>query len=218
MELLREEEQAQIDSVQTEAQKHNALISERYKRLQNAVANQFAEGVYTEERSANNAQADIGIQQQTTYISPNTVNSATYAQMPTVTEYISRASSALFTPERFERMQAMEEEQAIAAPVTAPVVAPVQATAVKMEAQYTLSSVAKLVMAVFAIVIVAMLTLICVNTNAIDQKRANIQLLEERKAELVEENARVQERIEEATSDETIREYAESQGMVQTQN
>ncbi len=210
MELLREEEQVQIRDAQTEAQKHNALISERYKRLQNAVANQFAEEVRTEERSAGSDYANVETPEKTTYISPSAVNSATYEQMPTVTEYISRVSSALFTAERFDRMQAMDEE-AISAPVA--IASPVQA-AVKMEAQYSLSSMAKLVMAVFAVVIVAMLTLICVNTQAISAKRMNIQLLEERKAELVEQNAQVQQRIEDAKSEETIREYAESQGMV----
>ncbi len=213
MELLREEEQAQIYDVQTEAQKHNALISERYKRLQNTVASQLAEDVRTEEREVDAYTTENTIE-KTTYISPNTVNSATYAQTPTVTEYISRAPSALFTTERFTRMQAAEEAQAIVMPVAAPV----QAVAVKTEARYSLSSMAKLAMAAFAVVTVAMLTLICVNTNAINQKRANIQLLEERKAELVEQDARLQQRLENATSEETIREYAESQGMVQTGN
>ncbi len=213
MELLREEQEVQIYDAQTEAQKHNALISERYKRLQNAVANQFAEDVRIEERKADNAYADVDVHEKTTYISPNAVNPASYAQMPTVTEYISRASSALFTTEKFANMQSVEEQT-----ISAPVAAPVQAVAAKMEAQYSLSSMAKIVMAVFTFVLVAMLTLICVNTQAIAQKRANIRQLEERKAELIEKNEEMQQRIEDAKSEETIREYAESQGMVQRGN
>lgn len=218
MELLREKTQVQISDAELEAQKHNAMISERYKRLQNAVANQFAEDTHTEERVAESAHANVDAPENTAlYISPNnTANTAVYAQNPTVTEYISRASSALFTTEKFDRMQPTQEAQVEVAPVA--VAAPAQVAAVKMEAQYSLSSMAKIVMAVFTFVIVAMLTLICVNTYTINQKRIRIQNLEEQRAQLVQQSEELQRRIDDATSDETIREYAESQGMVQTGN
>ena len=221
MELLREETQKQVSNAELEAQKHNAMISERYKRLQNAVANQFAEDIYTEENKTENVYGNVNAPEKTTYISPNTVNSTTYAQTPTVTEYISRASSALFTTEKFDRMQSVQEEQAVADVAVAPsvtVASPVQMTATKTEAQYSLSSMAKMVIAAFSVVIVGMLTLICVNTHTINQKQLRIQELEQRKAELVEQNEAIQRRIENAQSEETIREYAESQGMVQKGN
>ena len=48
MELLRENVQTQESNAELEAQKHNAMINERYNRLKNAVANQFAEETHTE--------------------------------------------------------------------------------------------------------------------------------------------------------------------------
>ena len=219
METLRENIQTQNNVLETEAQKHNAMISERYNRLKNAVANQFAEDTRTEESGAENAYASVSAPEQAPlYVSPNAVgNTNTYAQTPTVTEYISRASSALFTTEKFERMQQPVKEQEV---ITQPIatLAPVQSAAVKTEAQYSLSSMAKIVMAAFACVIVAMMTLICVNTYAINQKRMRIEELETQKAELVERSQEIQRRIENATSEETIREYAESQGMVKSEN
>lgn len=218
MELLREEERTQTYNVDLEAQKHNALIKERYKRLQESIATQFAEDK-TEERNDNTyANANVPTQ-SSLYISPNTVNTASYTTAPAATGYTSLLGSTLFTPARFEHMQPMQEQ-----PVTQPVVTePVMITtpvepAMKMETQYSLSKAAKIAMAAFAVTVVGMLSLIGVNTHAINQKQLNIQNLEERRAELVEQNAQVQRRIEEATSEETIREYAESQGMVQRGN
>lgn len=221
MELIRENTQTQLSSAELEREKHNAMIKERYKQLQNAEASQFAEKTYTEEkRVAETAYANVEAPEKPAlYISPNNnMNAATLEQMPKVTEYISQVASALFTPERFERMQSFEEEETVAHVATAtPVIAPmpVQAAAVKVEAQYSLSSFAKMAMAVFTLVIVAMLTLICINTSIINQKAARIESLEQQKEQLLAESEAVQQRIAEAKSEETIREFAESQGMVQ---
>lgn len=209
MDLLREETQVQNYNAETEAQKHNARISENYNRLKNAIASQFAEDVRTDERRADDARANVNTHEKLTYISPNGGNASTYAQVPTVTEYASQRTAALFTTEKFERMQ-LPEEQTIAAPV--------QAAAVRMEAQYSLSLTAKIAIVAFVAVVTVMLSLICVNTYTINAKRANIARLEEQKAVLVEQNAQVQKRIEDAKSEETIREYAESQGMVKSEN
>ncbi|MBO5457910.1 MAG: septum formation initiator family protein [Clostridia bacterium] len=209
MDLLREETQVQNYNAETEAQKHNARISENYNRLKNAIASQFAEDVRTDERRADDSRANVNAHEKPTYISPNGGNASTYAQVPTVTEYASQRTAALFTTEKFERMQ-LPEEQTVAAPV--------QAAAVRMEAQYSLSLTAKIAIVAFVAVVTVMLSLICVNTYTINAKRANIARLEEQKAVLVEQNAQVQKRIEDAKSEETIREYAESQGMVKSEN
>ena len=209
MDLLREETQVQNYNAETEAQKHNARISENYNRLKNAIASQFAEDVRTDERKEDDAQANVNAHEKPTYISPNGGNASTYAQVPTVTEYASQRTAALFTTEKFERMQ-LPEEQTVAAPV--------QAAAVRMEAQYSLSLTAKIAIVAFVAVVTVMLSLICVNTYTINAKRANIARLEEQKAVLVEQNAQVQKRIEDAKSEETIREYAVSQGMVISEN
>ena len=211
METLREKTETQVSNFELEAQKHNAMISERYNRLKNAVDSQFAEETRTEDRAADNVNANVSARENTPlYISPNPVNTATYAQTPTVTEYVSPVASTIFTAERLNKVQSMEE--------VAPTATPVQATAVQMETQYALSPMAKIVMAVFTFVIVAMLTLITVNTNILNQKRIKIQNLEEKQEQLMEEYEEVKRRIEAATSEETIREYAESQGMVRAEN
>lgn len=213
MDLLREETQVQNYNAETEAQKHNARISENYNRLKNAIATQFAEDVRTDERVSNETRSNVNTHERPTYISPNDGNASTYEQVPAVTEYVSNSASALFTTEKFERIQ-LPEEQTIAAPVQAAAVG----AAVKMEAQYSLSFMAKMAIVAFVAVVTVMLTLICVNTYTINAKRANIARLEEQRAVLLEQNAQVQKRIEDATSEETIREYAESQGMVKSEN
>ena len=87
--------------------------------------------------------------------------------------------------------------------------------AVAVEESYSLSSFAKLIMAAFTLAVVAMLTLACINTQTIQSKSIRLQNLEEKRQELLEKNEEIQRRIEEAKSDEVIREYATSQGMIQ---
>ncbi len=204
MELLREQ-QTQLSSAELEAQKHNAMIKERYRRLQNAVADQFA-------AVENAVHAETPVKEESvTYISPAAVNTAVLEQEPTVTEYISPVANALFTTEKFERM-AVEEPVRQAAPAVK------TQAAVSTQAQYSLSPLAKVVMAVFTCVIVAMLTMICINTHMLSQKRIKIQNLEQKKEQLTEQYENIQRRIEAAQSEEAIREYALSQGMVQSGN
>ena len=202
MELVREKLQTQI-SESEEAQRHNAMIKERYRRLQNAEAGQFAEDTRAEERETETTEVET----PSLYISPSAVNTATLEQTPQVTEYVSLSASPLFTTEKFERIKT--EERA-----SATVVAPVQSvsTAVATEAQYSLSAFAKIVMTAFAIVIVAMLTLICVNTQLIRQKSVRIQDLEEKKEQLMGQYEELQARIDAARSEEAILEYAQTQG------
>ncbi|MBE7077353.1 MAG: hypothetical protein E7377_01460 [Clostridiales bacterium] len=210
MDLLREHTQAQLSEVELEAQKHNAMIKERYRRLQNAVAEQLATEIREEETK--NVADVITPEKPSLYISPAAINTAVLEQTPQVTEYVSPAADALFTTKKFENMQAYNETQAVSAPVefAKPTVT---AEAVK-EVSYSLTPFAKVVMAIFTLVIVAMLTLICVNTQVIHRNNIRIKNLEEKKEQLMEEYQDIQERIEAAKSEETIRQYAESQGMV----
>ena len=53
------------------------------------------------------------------------------------------------------------------------------------------------------------------NTHALNAQYTRIQNLEERRAELVEEHEFVQRRLENAKSEQTVREYALSQGMIE---
>ena len=62
--------------------------------------------------------------------------------------------------------------------------------------------------------VVAMLAMICMNTQIIRQKRIRLQNLEEQKEELVNEVAEIEQRIEAAKSEEAIRQYALENGIV----
>lgn len=186
-----------------QAELHNAQIAERYRRLQDAEADQFAsetrnETQYTVRASVLAPEA------------PKTFETPITEQTPQVTEYVrERIETPVFTTEKFER--AMENSPVM----TKPVEIPMQAVSVATAEQYSLSNMAKLVMAVFATVVVMMLTLICINTQIIQRKSLELRNLEQQREELVERNAEIQRRIEIAQSEETIREYALSQGMIQ---
>ncbi|MBQ7831408.1 MAG: hypothetical protein IJ393_04990 [Clostridia bacterium] len=198
MESVLEKTKTQFSSAELEAQKHNAMINERYRLLQSAEADQFAEANTFEQMNENTE----------TSIYTSVEDSAALEQAPQVTEYVqTRSSSALFTAEKFDRMQGYENTQAPAA-----ISAPVTAARVKSVAQYSLTPFAKIAMAIFTLVIVAMITLICVNTHIINQKNIKLKNLEKKKEQLMEQSEELQRRIDEARSEETIRAYAAAQG------
>ena len=176
-----------------EEQEHNALISERYNQLKNALANQFLDD--TEQREQANAQATVAASIASVYRSAFDFSSV-LEQRPTVTEYVQQNtySAPTFTAE----VNTL----------------PKQETASVSKESYSLSTFAKAAMAVFAVTVVAMVTLIGVNTHTIQQKEMRLQQLQEEQAELVEKGQEIQRRIEAAKSEETIRAYAESQGMI----
>ncbi len=170
-----------------EAELHNAQIAERYKRLQNAESMQFSEPSAA-----------------TPVLTPTIEKTV---EEPQITHYTrEKIDSPVFTTEKFERAETVIAPTQMQAPIA------VQSTAVAE--QYSLSRMAKMVMAAFAAVVVFMLTLICVNTQIINRQSVRIRNLEEKRDELVERNEEIQARIELAQSEETIREYAISQGMI----
>lgn len=187
-------EKTQTLSVEAQAQQHNAMIRERYRRLQDAEHNQFAS------------------ETQDVHASVFTPESPAIEQAPQVTEYVpARAEIPVFTTEKFTTAAAntvQAPQQIMAKPVE--LYAP---TAVE-SAQYMLSGMAKAVLAVFTAVIVAMLTLICVNSYVIRQKTVRVQNLEQKKEQLTDMNEEIQRRLQAAESEETIAQYAQSQGMI----
>ena len=164
-----------------EAELHNAQIAERYKRLQNAESMQFAE---TTVEPVMNSVATI----------------EKIAEEPQVTYFTSeKIDSPVFTTEKFQHTEILTTPTQKQAPLT------MQNTAVATQEQYSLSHLAKVVMAAFAAVVVLMLTIICVNTQIINRQSVRIRNLQDRRAELVEENNEIQQRIDVAKSQETIR-------------
>ena len=73
-------------------------------------------------------------------------------------------------------------------------------------------------MAVFTVIVVAMIALIGVNSSILNKKQIKLKNLEQKRDQLVEQHDEIQSRIEIAQSEESILAWAESQGMVQVGN
>jgi len=220
MELLRDVAMMDATVTEKEAQEHNALIKERYRRLQNAEASQFAEKEVNTIEENTLRSADIA--RANTVYAPVFERTSAIEQTPQVTEYVrANVAEPIFTAEKFERLEETAQENNVMSanvteiPVSIPVSTPVMTTENAMAERYSLTTFAKMMITVFATLVLAMLTLICINTYTINQKTLQLQDLEARKAELIEQNEAIQRRIADAKSEETIRAYAESQGMVQ---
>lgn len=216
MEVVREREAVQVTNAELEAQQHNAQISERYRRLQNAVADQFTSQTYTAP-----VQASVSTLERTTYATP-VQDTPVVEQAPQVTDYVSESiASSVFTAEKFNSVEIGNETAMSVATVAptyiAPVVeqAPTTAVEVGTQSQYALTPLAKVVMAVFAVVVIGMTALIGVNSNIIEQKKVKIKNLEKQRQQLIEQHEDIQKRIEIAQSEETILEWAKEQGLVQ---
>ena len=216
MEMVRERESVQITNAELEAQQHNAQISERYRRLQSAVADQFASETYVAP-----VQASVSTLERTTYATP-VQDTPVVEQAPEVTDYVSeRISSSVFTADKFNSVEIGNEATmsvtTVAPTYIAPVIeqAPTTAVEVGTQAQYALTPLAKAALAVFAVVVVGMTSLIGVNTNIISQKKIKIKNLEKQRQQLIEQHEDIQRRIEIAQDEQTIIEWAQQEGLVQ---
>ncbi len=208
MATIAELERLQNVTAETEEQiRHNAMIKERYRRLQNAEAEQFMEETYQENANFTVRASVLAPERPASTITDAPV----FEQTPQVTEFVREYSnSPVFTTEKFNAVQEVvpvAQENIVEMPTQAPV----QAVAVEQETQYSLSRLAKTVMAAFAAVVVLMFTLICVNTQIIQRKTMELNALETQQSELIEEYSELQSRIAQARSEETIRAYV--QGM-----
>ena len=205
MNMLRERTELQKAEAE-KAQKHNDSINENFLKIKNLVHAQFEEDEVQD--VAAETVAEPIVEEAPLYISPSNV--AKLEQAPLVTEYASPMAAALFTTQKYE--MARENMEVHTAPVE--YTAPVQATKRAVEASYALTPLAKVVMAAFTFVVVAMLAVIGMNTQIIRQKKLRIQNLEERKQQLVEQSQDIQRRIDAAQSEETIMQYALENGML----
>lgn len=181
-----------------EEQLHNSKISENYRILREALDRQF-----------DVIEAETTSQTYASTLAPERpVPTNTPTQTPATHE---RVQSPLFTTETLDRAIQNNVVTQPIAPV-APVEMPTATVAV--EETYSLNSFAKTVAAVFAAVIVMMLTVICINTQVINQKATQLYELEQTRNELVTKNVQLKKLIKEATSEERIEEFAEKNGMV----
>lgn len=199
MDMLRERTELQKTEFE-KAQKHNELINENFLKIKNLVHAQFDEDEVQDVAET----VEEVVEETPLYISPASVTNL--EQAPIVTEYSSPMATAVFTAQKYE----------IAKENTQPVeyTAPVQATQRAVEVSYALTPLAKVIMAAFTFVVVAMLALICMNTQIIRQKSIRIQNLEEKKQQLLNQVDEIESRIAAAQSEETILQYALENGII----
>lgn len=218
-----------LDDLQAEeARRHNAMIRERYRLLQNAEEAQL-------EKTFAEAEQQKRAEQFTAPAAPvePVVPAASEAPAAPVVKTQERAvpltaqQKDLFTADTFRRVVsgAAEAQAAVQTPVQAPAFRPVyvpgeakeQVKAVEKSAEkalesYSLTHAAKAVIAAVAAFVVLLIALIGVNTRILNAKGAELTMLEEKKAELVEQSRELANRIEKATSEETIAAWAQANG------
>ena len=216
MELVREYQRTELTNAEVEAQKHNAQIRERYNRLLSAEADQLASETYAQ-TPVQEVRASVLAPEAPTYVSPVTADTPVLEQVPQVTEFVrEQVTSSVFTTDKFERLQENNPvmNSAVAEVIAPTYVAPVfqsAATAAMEMEQYSLSAFAKKVIAGVGAAVIAMVSLIGINTQVINNKKAELRQLRSRQQELENNNASIQEEIELATSEDTIRAWAEQQ-------
>lgn len=197
---------------------HNSRIHERYQRLQNLEAEQFAQ------MAAETQQAQPQASARAAVLTPERVEENRVAQTPNVTEYERRASDyGLFTTETLDRT--LERNVVVETPVQNVVEMPTQLvettpvtyaeTAVESEV-YGLTGRGKAVIGAFCGFVCAMLCVIGINSNVIAKNEAKIQALEATRQELLMKNADIQANIDEITSEENVSRWAMENGWVKT--
>ena len=188
--LVENKKQNTISANQAELL-HNSQISENYRLLRDLENRQF-ESIERERASLQ-----------------SNANVLTIERPSTTTELPrERVNSDLFTVETLDR--AIRNNAVVES--TQPKAAVVDSVANEEVAM--LSSFAKTVAAVFAAVIVMMLTIISINTQIINQKASYLSTLEQKQQELVAKELDLQEKIIRQTSKKAIEEFAEKYGMV----
>ncbi len=187
-----------LDNVQE--QQHNSMINERYRKLLDAVEDVFSAPVVEEKE-----------QDAPRYVSPAPVLNDTPAveQAPTVTEY-----APVFTTEKFTRVEEFQREERLAAPVADVQTKAVVKAAPAAVAHYSLTPFAKMAMAIFTLLVIAMLALIGFNSQLLSQRKIRLKNLEEKREELLERNEEIQQRIQELQTEESILERAAAAGLL----
>lgn len=216
MELELTREISMVDVEKRKAEEHNANINARYEALKNAESRQINNNMPTQEVERAQSVVRAAVASLNSCAAPVYGMTPTLEQTPHVTEFVpTREASAVFTTEKFEMATPVAPKNQEVAPMQPTLIADVTKNeAVAVNEGYSFSLFAKLTMAVFALVVIAMLTLIGINSNIIQQKTLELENLKLRKIELSEENEEIDQRIANAKSPETILQYAQSNGMV----
>lgn len=218
-----------LDDLQAEeARKHNAMIRERYRLLQNAEEAQL-EKTFAEAEQQKRAEQFTAPAAPVEPVVPAMPEAPAAPVIKTQERAVPLTAQQkdLFTADTFRRVVsgAAEAQAAVQTPVQAPAFRPVyvpgeakeQVKAVEKSAEkalesYSLTNAAKAVIAAVAAFVVLLIALIGVNTRILNAKGAELTMLEEKKVELVEQSRELANRIEKATSEETIAAWAQANG------
>ncbi len=205
-------ERVETMQAQKVAQEHNAMIKERYRRLQDAEAEQFA-NVTENNYAQQTPRAAVYAPEAPVY-----TNAPVLEQTPQITEFVhARVDSPVFTTEKFNAINAEAVSPVMTpapvAPMQVGVYAPAQA-ATAAETQYSFSAFAKKMLVAMAATATVMLSVIGINSGIIKRNAARLQDLERQEQTLISENEDLQKRIEDATSEETIMQFVQENGMI----
>ena len=221
-----------LDSLQAEeARRHNEQIRQKYLQLQNAEEAQLSH-VFENAEQQTRAEEFNAPAAPVSAMPAAPVAPAQTAQAKTVS--LTEQQKDLFTADTFRRMvsgaaKAQAPVQApvresVQAPVYRPVFTPAPEKAQEAVKQaekslesyslesYSLTNAAKAVIAAVAAFVVLLITLIGINTRILNAKGVELSALEAKKAELAEQSRELAERIENATSEETIAAWAQANG------
>ena len=176
---------------------HNSQISENYRLLRD-VENRQLETIELE-RASLQSNANVLTRES---VRPNELPRERFHSELFTAETLDRAIRNNVAVEPVERMVEYVQPETVVV------------ESVAREEVAVLSSFAKTVAAVFAAVIVMMLTIICINTQIISQKAAYLSTLEQKQQELIAQELDLQEKILRQTSKQAIEEFAEKYGMV----
>ncbi len=179
--------------IDREAEMHNAQINDMYAILRNSDS-EVLEQLWAEAKAAPRASV----------VAPEKPVNAPTQQRTAVDTDLFRTSTLDRTLERSACTYAPTQN------VYAPAVTPAQV----MEESFSLTSAAKKAIAVFASLATIMLTAICVNTQIINNREAEIARLEARNANARIELAQLQADIEYQSSEEVILQWAAEEGLV----
>ncbi|MBE5752995.1 MAG: hypothetical protein E7343_02880 [Clostridiales bacterium] len=193
--LLNEQKMNVPTAPDRAAELHNAQISENYRLLKDAVERQIATFDFEEQPRASVIAPERPVERE--------VETPQYSH--------ERVSSSLFTTDTLDR--AIRNNTPVA-PISQVETKTVEVESVAQEPVFGLSAFAKAVAAVFCAVIVTMLTMICINTQIINEKATKLAELEKQQRTLIQRSVKLKNQIEDATSDETIEEFAKQFGMV----
>ena len=216
-----------LDSLQAEeARRHNEQIRQKYLQLQNAEEAQLSH-VFENAEQQTRAEEFNAPAAPVSAMPAAPVAPAQTAQAKTVS--LTEQQKDLFTADTVRRMvsgaakaQAPVQapvQESVQAPVYRPVFTPAPEKAQEAVKQaekslesYSLTNAAKAVIAAVAAFVVLLITLIGINTRILNAKGVELSALEAKKAELAEQSRELAERIENATSEETIAAWAQANG------